>query len=88
MNVLKTCRTCKHLKVNPDADGKRRPRKNFSYVCNAEVPDIETITAILKLPKSVCLSFRATWGATEWPPLRRRMEPDEGEGCLRWEKKS
>jgi len=66
-----TCRTCKHLKVQPDAAGRIVPRKANAYRCGAmeEVPPPV-------LPHSVTRGrdFR-------WPPHSRYMTPDEGEGC-------
>jgi hypothetical protein len=59
------CRTCRLLKVHPDADGKVRIRKARAYHCSATIEP-------LRLPKSVS---RYT------PPMAAYMEPDMGEGC-------
>lgn len=69
-----TCRTCKHLKVAPDKDGKIRPRKGKRYQCGVEVPPLQP------LPACINVSDR-DWQGVKWPPSRSWMQVDSGEGC-------
>lgn len=64
-----TCRSCIWLKVAPDKAGRRAPRKDKSYLCEAPVPDVV-------MPLSI--TRRYDW---RWPPSRNYMAPDEGAGC-------
>ena len=64
-----TCRTCKFLDVPPDSRGRIVPRLGNGYFCLYAFPDTHD------LPHSAMgYGFR-------WPPLKRRMEPSDGEGC-------
>lgn len=64
------CRDCEFLRVLPDKDGKRRPRRERAYTCTVEVP-------LPKLPMSVISYF--SFG---WPPEKKYMSPDDGDGCV------
>ena len=64
-----TCRDCKHLIVPGNKLGQRRPRKGFTYNCEAPIP-------MPKLPDSVRLSY-----GFKWPPNASYMEPDAGANC-------
>lgn len=78
---MKSCRTCRFLRVLPDADGKVRIRKDRAYTCAAPVRNVEE----LQLPASVTSSYG--W---QWPPTGGRyMEPDDPRSatCPTWEKR-
>lgn len=77
--VKQSCRSCEHLKVRPDADGKIRIRGVSAYPCTAPFATREE----LKLPASVFSGF-------QWPPPTWYMEPDSKEGttCPAWKKRS
>lgn len=70
-----TCRTCKHLKVEPDAAGRIIPRKGKAYECNVEIP-------CPTVPESVTKSLQ--W---KWPPAKKWMEPRDGENCPTYAKR-
>lgn len=66
---MKSCRTCRHLVVPLNRAGKRVPRRNDAYKCQAPIADLPP------LPDSVTL--RVTW-----PPRNRMwMVPEDGENC-------
>lgn len=69
-----TCRTCKHLRIPLDNSGRRHPRKNVTYFCGFAVP-LPT-----NLPASVTRYY-----SFHWPPAKKNMGPDEGEGCPSYE---
>ncbi len=52
---------CRHLEVQPDADGTVRVRKNYAYKCRFPIPEYP-------LPASVTryYDFR-------WPPLKSQV---------------
>jgi hypothetical protein len=64
-----SCRTCKWLRVAPDKAGRRIPRKDKCYFCEAPLPEPA-------LPLSV-----TTYHGWRWPPPRNFMSPDDGEDC-------
>lgn len=64
-----SCRTCKWLRVPPDKSGRRIPRKDKCYLCEAPLPEPV-------LPVSITGAY--DW---KWPPSRRFMQPADGEGC-------
>lgn len=74
--ITKACRTCKHLVVPPDADGKVRIRKQEGYRCGYEFPPVES----LRLPVSTKLSG-TFWYGFKWPPETMRMLPNAGLYC-------
>lgn len=66
-----TCRTCVHLDVLPNKDGKIIPRRGQAYVClfaeGFEMPP---------LPDSITQAY-----GFKWPPRSTRVEPMDGENC-------
>jgi hypothetical protein len=65
-----TCKTCKWLRVQPDARGRIVVRKGSVHPCEAPTPDVS-------LPASITKHYG--W---RWPPVTRSwMGPEEGEGC-------
>jgi hypothetical protein len=67
-----TCRNCTFLRVPPDKDGRRRPRKDKAYTCTIDAP-------VPVLPTSITKSY-----GFRWPPSRDYMTPDDGERCPCW----
>lgn len=70
----KCCKTCKHLNVEPDANGRRVVRQNCVYRCGFIPP-------MPPLPDSItrCYGFN-------WPPTSPRyMTGAEGKTCPTWE---
>ncbi len=65
-----TCRTCKFLDAPADSRGRVIPRAAMAYRCLYQVP------ADHGLPHSVTGSYNF-----RWPPSKRSMSPDDGEGC-------
>lgn len=70
-----SCRYCQHLAVPPDKAGRIIPRKGKSYQCTAPLPTPNLPAAVLQ-----AFDFR-------WPPGRKYMSPDEGEGCATFEQR-
>ena len=64
-----TCRTCKHLCIEPDKAGRIVVHMPDAWPCDA--PATEPI-----LPASI--TDRYGW---HWPPSRTYMSLDRGEGC-------
>ncbi len=64
-----TCRTCKHLDVAPDKNGKIVPRKSSAYKCTVTVE-------MPKLPDCMTEGHRFNW-----PFPRSYMVPDWGKEC-------
>ena len=67
------CKSCKHLKVALDRNGRRVVRKHYTYECDAPIPQVT-------LPESVTRS----WGFI-WPPDKQRMDGESGEHCPAYE---
>ncbi len=65
-----TCRTCKFLDVAPDSRGRIVPRAGNGYACRYLIPDAHG------LPHSATRAYGFLW-----PPIKTRMQPDDGEGC-------
>jgi len=67
-----TCRTCRYLKVAPNAAGKIIPRKGKAYFCSFPKPDLTgLLPASMKIyPHSIHASY---------------MEPDDGATCQKHE---
>lgn len=82
----RSCRTCRWLIAHPDKDGKVRLRKDNSYLCRPEFKPLEE----LGLPVSIIKSMRDHWNCFNWPPVLKRMEPDDPAAatCQCWEKRS
>jgi hypothetical protein len=64
-----TCKKCRFLDVAPDALGRRKPRRDKMYRCTAPVEEPS-------LPQSVTKAY-----GYKWPPSRKFMGPDDGDGC-------
>lgn len=71
---MTTCRTCGFLEVPLDKVGKRVPRKDHTYNCEAPIEKP-------LLPISVTKHYN--W---RWPPNKLRMTPDDGESCPLYKK--
>jgi hypothetical protein len=70
---MKSCKTCKHLAVPPDARGRIVVRKERAYECRV-------IVQMPMLPDSVARSH-----SFRWPPERQWMSGDAGTLCPTWE---
>lgn len=68
-----SCKNCIWLIVPPSKSGRRLPRKDGAYKCDVTIPE-----AIL--PASV----RTHYGFM-WPPAKRWMSADDGDGCQLFE---
>ena len=79
MPTKQSCRTCKHLFVQPDKDGKVRFRKLTIGRCKAPIPPMPE-----NMPESVTMSFRRKW-PEEW--TKSFMQPHQGKTCGAWEKR-
>lgn len=82
---MKSCRTCRFLRVLPEADGKVRIRKYRTYQCTAPLQNVEE----LQLPASIRVGNG--WNDFVWPPHGlRQMEPDDPRSatCVKWEKRT
>lgn len=66
---MSTCRTCQHLRVQPDKNGRIMPRAGKSYRCQATIPALQPLPASVRYSRPL------------WPPSTDYMEPDDGEGC-------
>ena len=71
--MMRCCKTCKHLRVAPDARGRIVVRKDNAYPCDVPLP-------VVLLPDSVTSSYRF-----RWPPARFYMAGDKGTLCPTWE---
>jgi hypothetical protein len=70
---MSNCKTCAHLKVAPDAAGRIVVRRGNVYACTVPAPQP-------LLPACITDSY-----AFRWPPIRKHMRGDDGEGCPSWE---
>ena len=66
-----SCRTCIYLEVMPDKTGRKIPRKGNVYACLYQIPNDH------QLPMSAVRYY-----GFKWPPIKNRMTPDDGEGCV------
>ena len=73
--MIKSCKSCAHLFVPPDSDGKRRVRRDRFYECGF-VPEMPILP----------VSMMHHWDFV-WPLRRRNMWPSEGGGCPCWKPK-
>ena len=67
------CKTCKHLKVEPDKSGRRVVRAANAYICTFRPP-------MPLMPDSITKAY-----GFHWPPDHRFMQGNEGRECQTWE---
>lgn len=70
---MKSCKTCQHLDVKPDARGRIVVRQGSVFRCNAPDPEPPNWPA--------CISKAHTF---RWPPSRCYMQGSEGANCPTW----
>jgi hypothetical protein len=63
------CKTCRWLKVEPDAAGRRVVRKGRAYPCEWPLPEMPALAASLRVGSH----------------YRIYMEPGDGGNCPVWE---
>jgi len=72
----RSCKSCRFLRVHPDARGRITVRADRVYECLVQVPQPA-------LPDSMTRAF-----GYRWPPAKSYMRGDDGRECPTWEKKA
>ena len=70
---MKSCKTCQHLDVKPDARGRIVVRQYLVFPCLAPQPELPALPACI----TKACNFR-------WPPPRNYMQGNDGVNCPTW----
>lgn len=76
---MRCCKTCRWLKVEPDAAGRRVVRASRAYRCEWPAPPLPA------LPQSLTRRFVGDDGDPWGIERRSYMEPADGRNCPVWE---
>lgn len=71
------CRTCKHLNIPPDKDGKIRIRKG-SYRCDCPMPPPPVMPACIRVHVG---RKGSSYGSFIWPEPGHWMDVEAGTDC-------